>query len=292
MRRIALLAALLTSTTAFSQDFATSFESTEIAPGIYVVEGIGGFGGGNMAVLVGDEHVAMIDDSMAPLAPMLFEHVMDTTGGRAIDFMINTHVHGDHVGGNAHFAENGTVVFAHDNIRKRLLIDPSSAGGERGLPVVTFADGVTFHLNGLEARVIHMPTAHTDGDSIIHFPDVNVIHSGDIWFHDLFPYIDLDNGGDVDGYIAAQIAIWEMADDETKIIAGHGSSSNKAELRDDIDMLIAARDAVKALHDQGMSEDDVVAANPLAEYHDNYNWGFITTERMTRTIYKDLEAGN
>ncbi len=292
MKRIALLAALLTSTTAVSQDFATSFESTEVAPGIFVVEGIGGFGGGNMAVLVGDDHVAMIDDSMAPLAPMLFEHVMETTGGRAIDFMINTHVHGDHVGGNAHFAESGTVVFAHDNIRKRLLIDPSSAGGERGLPVVTFEDGVTFHLNGLEARVVHMPTAHTDGDSIIHFPDVNVIHSGDIWFHDLFPFIDLASGGDVDGYIAAQTAIWEMADDETMIIAGHGSSADKAELRDDIDMLIAAREAVKALHDQGMSEDDVVAANPLADYHDNYNWGFITTERMTRTIYKDLEAGN
>ena len=292
MRRIALLAVLLMSTSAVSQDFATSFQSTEVVPGIHIVEGIGGFGGGNMAVLVGDDHNAMIDDSMAPLAPMLLEHVLETTGGAPIDFMINTHVHGDHVGGNAHFAENGTIVFAHDNIRKRLVADPGPAGGAAGLPVVTFADGVTFHLNDLEARVIHLPTAHTDGDAVIHFPGVNVLHTGDIWFHDLFPYIDLDNGGDVDGYIAAQTAIWEMVDDDTQIIPGHGGLSNKAELRDDIDMLIAARDAITALHAEGMSEDDVVAANPLADFHDNYNWGFITTERMTRTIYRDLEAGN
>ncbi len=292
MRKILLLAVLLTSATALAQNFATSFETTEVAPGVYMVEGVGGFGGGNMAVLIGDDHIAMIDDSMPPLAPMLLEHVLEATDGADIDFMINTHVHGDHVGGNAHFAESGTVVFAHDNIRRRLIEDPSPAGGAGGLPVVTFADGVTFHLNDLEARVIHMPTAHTDGDAIIHFPGVNVIHTGDIWFHDLFPFIDLDNGGDVDGYIAAQIAIWEMADDDTKIIPGHGGLADRRELRNDIDMLVGAQAAIKALFDDGMSEDDVVAANPLAEYHETYNWGFITTERMTRTIYRDLEAGN
>ena len=292
MRRLALLAILLATATAVSQEFATSFQSTEVAPGIHMVEGVGGFGGGNMAVLAGEDHIAMIDDSMAPLAPMLLEHVLETTDGASIDFMINTHVHGDHVGGNAHFAENGTVVFAHDNIRKRLLIDPSPAGGDGGLPVVTFADGVTFHLNGLEARVLHMPIAHTDGDAVIYFPGVNVIHTGDIWFHELFPFIDLDSGGNVDGYIAAQIAIWEMADEETKIIPGHGPLGSRGELRSDIDMLVGARASVKAMIDDGMSEDDVVSANPLAEYHDTYDWGFITTERMTRTLYRGLQAGD
>ena len=118
--------------------------------------------------------------------------------------MVNTHVHGDHAGGNAHFAESGTVIFAHDNIRKRLVEDSSAAGGPGGLPVITFGDGVTFHLGNIEARVMHMPAAHTDGDAMIYFPGANVIHTGDILFHAIFPYIDLDNGGTVDGYIAAQ----------------------------------------------------------------------------------------
>lgn len=291
MRKTLLLAVFLASPS-LSQNLATSFESTEVVPGIHMVEGIGGFGGGNMAVLIGEEHIAMIDNGMAPLAPMLLEHVLEVTGGRAVDFMVNTHVHGDHLGGNAHFAENGTVVFTHDNIRRRLLIDSSQAGGENGLPVVTFADGVTFHLDELEARVIHLPTAHTDGDAIIYFPKANVLHTGDIWFHDLFPFIDLDSGGDVDGYIAAQTAIWEMTNDETKIIPGHGTLADRQELRRDIDMLIDAQAIIKALFDDGVSEDDVVAANPLASYHEDYNWGFITTERMTRTIYRDLQSGN
>ena len=135
-----------------------------------------------MSLLVGDDYVAMIDDGIEPVAPLLLEHVTETAG-RPINFMINTHIHGDHVGGNAHFAENGTVVFAHDNIRKRLLEDSKDAGGDGGLPVVTFAEGVTFHLNGLDAKVFHVPRAHTDGDAVIHFPDVNVIHAGDIMFH-------------------------------------------------------------------------------------------------------------
>ena len=198
--KLMCLGAALTATAALAQEAPEiSFKSTEIEPGIFMVEGVGGFGGGNMAVLVGGDQVAMIDDSMAPLAPKLLAHVTETAR-RDIDFMVNTHVHGDHTGGNAHFAESGTVVFAHDTIRKRLVADPGPAGGTGGLPVVTFADGVTFHLDGMEARVRHLPAAHTDGDAIIHLPDQNVIHAGDVVFHELFPFIDLDNGGTVDGY--------------------------------------------------------------------------------------------
>ena len=273
---------------AFAQEDAITFKSTEIKPGIFMVEAVGGFGGGNMAVLVGDDHVAMIDDGLPPLAADLLSHVTETAGG-PIDFMVNTHVHGDHAGGNAHFADSGTVVFAHDNIRKRLLEDPSASGGPGGLPVITFGDGVAFHLGNIEARVMHFPVAHTDGDAAIHFPGANVIHTGDILFHAIFPFIDLDNGGTLDGYIDAQEKLWSMADDDTKIIPGHGGLTNKAEMRADIDMLIGGRALVKALVDKGMSIDDVLTENPLAEY-ESFSWGFINTERMTRTIYNSLKT--
>lgn len=292
MQRLIPLAGLclaLTATGASAQESEISFKSTEISPGIFMVEGVGGFGGGNMAVLVGERYVAMIDDSMAPLAPKLLAHVTDTAG-RPINFMVNTHVHGDHTGGNAHFAEAGTVIFAHDNIRKRLAENPEPAGGPGGLPVVTFGDGVTFHLDGIEARVMHLPRAHTDGDAFIHFPEANVIHTGDVAFHGLFPFIDLDNGGTVDGYIAGQEKILSFADDDTQIIPGHGSLTDKAGLTEDLEVLKAGQAAVRALVEQGMSEDDVVAANPLAEF-ESRNWQFITTERMTRTLYRDLTSG-
>jgi glyoxylase-like metal-dependent hydrolase (beta-lactamase superfamily II) len=285
MKKLSLILIMLASA-AFAEDAEISFKSTELAPDIYMVEAVGGFGGGNMAVIRGDSHVAMIDDSMPPLAATLQAHVRETAG-RPIDFMVNTHVHGDHAGGNAHFAADGTVVFAHDNIRKRLLEDTSSAGGPGGLPVITFDDGVTFHLGNVEARIIHLPEAHTDGDAIIYFPDANIIHTGDILFHAIFPYIDLDNGGTADGYISAQKTIYAMADDETKIIPGHGSLTNKAGLEADIKMLVKSRDLVKDLIDKGMSVEDIVTANPLAEF-ETFSWNFITTERITRTLYRSL----
>ena len=287
MRLPLILFFLLLATTAGAQ-FATEFKSTEVVPGIYMIEGADGFGGGNMAVLIGDDYVAMIDDGLQPTAQTLHDFVTEVAG-RPIDFVINTHVHGDHVGANAHFADNGTIVFAHDNIRKRLLDKPEDAGGPGGLPVVTFADGVTWHLNGIEARIFHLPSAHTDGDAAVYFPGVNVIHTGDIHFHKLFPFIDLDNGGTVSGYIAAMQRIADMADDDTAIIPGHGALTDRAGLLADIEMLVDARKRVRALADSGLSVDEVVAESPLAIYHDVYDWSFITTERMTRTLYRDLK---
>jgi glyoxylase-like metal-dependent hydrolase (beta-lactamase superfamily II) len=288
---IRILAVLITlaATTAAAQ-FATSFKSSEVVPGIIMVEGADGFGGGNMALLVGKDHVAMIDDGLDPLGETLVAYINETAG-RPIDFMINTHVHGDHAGGKAHFAESGTVVFAHENIRKRLLEDSEPAGGDGGLPVVTFGDGVTFHLNGIEAQVIHLPTAHTDGDAAIYFPDVNVIHTGDILFHGLFPFIDLDTGGTVKGYIKAQQKILSMADENTKIIPGHGVLATKADLQRTLMMITDSQARVKLLVDQGKTVDEILQENPLSIYHDEYNWSFITTERMTRTLYRSLTEG-
>lgn len=286
MKKLAVLPLLMASLV-FAQDAEITFSSSEIEPGIFMVEARGGFGGGNMAVLVGEGHVAMIDDGVPPLAENLLAHVTETAGG-PINFMVNTHVHGDHAGGNAYFAASGTVIFAHDNIRKRLLEDSSGAGGPGGLPVVTFGDGVTFHLGNIEALVKHLPKAHTDGDAVVKFPGANVIHTGDILFHGIFPFIDLDSGGTVDGYIAAQQKIWSMADDATKIIPGHGPLTDKAGMKADIDMLVDAESLVKTLIDKGMSSEEIIAANPLQKYDEPYSWSFITTERMTQTLIRSL----
>ena len=160
------------------------------------------------------------------------------------------------------------------------------------LPEVTFSDAVTFHLNGHTANVFHIPHAHTDGDAVIHFQEVNVIHSGDILFNGLFPFIDLDSGGSVSGYIAGQEIILSMADANTKIISGHGPLGNKADLQAAHDMLVDALARVKKLVDAGKSAEEILAEIPLASYHDDWNWGFITTERMTETLYRSLSEGN
>jgi glyoxylase-like metal-dependent hydrolase (beta-lactamase superfamily II) len=288
MQKLLTALLLIAATASNAQELATSFESTEVVPGIYMIAGADAFGGGNISLLVGDDYVAMIDDGLLPLAPILLSHVADETAGRQINFIINTHVHGDHVGGNALFTANGTVVFAHDNIRKRLLEDSGPAGGGGGLPVITFAEGVSFHLNGLEAQVFHIPRAHTDGDAAIYFPAVNVIHAADVMFNHMFPYIDLDNGGTVAGYIAGQKLLISMADNETRIIPGHGELATKADLQRDLLVLTDSQARVKLLVDQGRTIDEILETNPLSVYHDDYNWQFITTGRMTRTLYRAL----
>jgi glyoxylase-like metal-dependent hydrolase (beta-lactamase superfamily II) len=291
MKRVSFAtAALACACAAYSQEAEISFKLTEVAPGIHAIESVGGFGGGNASVLIGDEHVVLIDDAMVPTAPAFIAAVSEAAG-RPIDFVINTHVHGDHVGGNAALAETGTVVFAHDNLRERLLKSQNDAGGPAGLPVVTFSDAVTFHVNGLEAFVFHVEGAHTDGDAIIHFRGANVIHAGDVHFNYLFPFIDLDNGGSVAGFLAAQQRIAAMADDDTIIIPGHGSVvASKNDLQAAVDMLVDAEARVEALVLAGKTEEEIVTANPLADYHDTWNWGFISTERMTRTLYRSLTS--
>lgn len=289
MNRLSILLVLALAAAAQGQELATEFKSTEVAPGVFMVVGVNGFSA-NMAVLAGEDYVAMVDDGIDDVSEPLLGHVTETTG-RPVDFLVNTHVHGDHAGGNAYFADYGTVIFAHDNIRKRLLVDNEPAGGPDGLPVVTFADGVTFHLNGLEARVFHVESAHTDGDAAIFLPHANVIAAGDLLFNKLFPFIDLDNGGSVDGYIAAQKQLVSLADEDTVIIPGHGAVATRADLQANLDVLIDSQKRVRALVEAGKSIDEILAGNPLAVHHDTYNWGFITTEIMTRTLHRDLTGG-
>ena len=287
MYRLMIATALLAgAAVANAQGSATEVSVTEAAPGVYMLGGANGFSSG-MALIVGEEKVVLVDDGMAPITADLVATVKELSG-RSIDFVVNTHVHGDHVGSNATLAENGAVIFAHHNLRKRLVEDPDSAGGVGGLPVVTFADGVHFHLNGQEVHVFHVAKAHTDGDAAVHLMGSDVIIAGDLHFNYLFPFIDLDSGGTVKGYLAGMQKLIRMAGEDTVIIPGHGEIASRDDLQAAIDMLKDAQSRVEALVLEGMTADEVVAANPLADYHDTWNWGFITTERMTRTIYREL----
>jgi len=288
MKKIATLALLLALPLA-AQELATTVKSTEVVPGIYMLEGADGFSS-NMGLFVGDQHVLLIDDGMAPITASLIATIRELSG-RPLDFVVNTHAHGDHIGSNATLAGNGALVFAHDNLRQAILDSVDDAGGPAGLPVVTFSDELTFHVNGHPAMVMHLAAAHTDGDAVVVFPKQNVIDAGDLLFNSLFPFIDLDSGGSVAGYKAGQQRLLDLANDQTRIIPGHGPLASRADLQAALDMLIDAEARVQKLVAAGMSQEQVLEANPLADYHAQWNWGFITTERMTTTLYRSLTDG-
>lgn len=275
-----------------AQQEAISYKSTEMAPGIYMLEGQGGFTGGNLGLWTGDDGVMLIDSSMQPYKQLTLDAIAELAGG-PVEFVINTHVHGDHIGNNGAFSMEGATIIAHDNIRKRML-----AEGVRGpdgmqpptpqmLPKITFSNKVTLHLNGQRAKIKHMHHAHTDGDAFVWFPEANVLHMGDVFFNGLYPYIDLDSGGSVDGFLAAQAKALTMIGTDTKIIPGHGPAAGKADLQAAHDMLMDARDRVRTLVAAGKDEAEILALNPLADYDEDWTWGFINTERMTRTLIKD-----
>ena len=288
MKKLALILVLMAPLASAQDWMATSFEHTEVAPGIYLLTGVDSkMPVGATGLMVGDEYVVLIDDSFAQLGPALLEKV-EELAGRPADFIINTHAHGDHTGSNQFQAENGAIIVGHDNLRSRMQNDPDQNTGPGALPIITFSDEMTFHINGIEAYVFHVETAHTDGDAAILFREANVIAPGDLLFRGMFPFIDLDSGGNVSGYKAGMQQLIDMANDETKFLSGHGPVASRADVQQDLDMLIDAEARVKALIDKGMGEEDIVAANPLSVYHDDYNWGFITTERMTRTLIRSL----
>jgi len=290
MKRLTVLLTLAAPLACAQDWMATSFDHAEVSPGIYMLTGADGkMSGGGIGLLTGDEYVVLIDDGFTPLGPALREKI-EELAGRPADFIINTHAHGDHTGSNQLHAEHGAIIVGHDNLRSRMEKDPDQNTGPGALPIVTFSDEMTFHVNGHEAYVFHVATAHTDGDAAILFREANVIASGDLLFRGLFPFIDLDSGGNLEGYKAAMQKLIDMSDDETKFISGHGPIATRAGVQQDLAMLVDAESLVKALIDKGMSEEEIVTANPLAVYHDDYNWGFITTERITRILIRSLTA--
>lgn len=292
MRLIAAaIAATLVAGPALSQrDFSkVEITSEEVVPGVYMLQG----SGGNIGLSVGPDGAFVIDDQFAPLAPKIMAAIK-TIDARPVAFVVNTHWHGDHTGGNEAMGAAGANIVAHDNVRARLkaglkhefgAIDPAPAGA---LPVVTFSDEVSFYWNGRDIRVIHLKNAHTDGDAIIHFRDANVIHTGDIYFNGGYPYIDLQSGGTFDGLIAAQEKILSLSDDNTRIIPGHGPLSSRAVMAAYVAMLKDVRSRIAALIAQGLAEDQVVKADPLKDLNKTWGKGFINGESLTRTAYRSL----
>lgn len=284
MRSILFLLCLALFPSVASAESSAGYKSIEVAPGITMLNSSAGFPFNNVGLLIGTERIVLIDDGVEQLGPELLE-ITARLAGRPADFVINTHLHGDHTGSNALLSAEGAIIIAHDNVRSRMA-DSNKEGA--ALPILTFSEEVTLHINGLEARVFHVESAHTDGDAVIHFPTANVIQTGDAMFHHMFPFIDLDNGGTVNGYIASQQALLELADENTVIMPGHGELASKADLGRDLEVLIDSKKRVQVLLDKGMSEAEIVEANPLAIYHEGWTWGFITTEKMTRTLVRGL----
>lgn len=294
MRRLAvgLLLLSLPGVPAAAQNFDTvTVRVVPVTRGVAMLVGAGG----NLAVAWGEDATFLVDDQFAPLTEKI-RAAIGTLTRQPVRFVLNTHWHFDHVGGNENLGKAGALIVAHDNVRVRMSTDQFSkvfnrttpASPKGALPVVTFTDAVTFHLNGDEINAVHIPPAHTDGDALVWFKRANVIHMGDTYFNGRYPFIDLESGGSLEGVIGAADRALGLANDSTRIIPGHGELSNKAELARYRDVLVAARDRVKKLIAEGKTLDQIIAAKPMAEYDDRMGKGFIDPERFLRTVYTSL----
>ena len=267
--------------------------TVDVAPGIHMLEGAGG----NIGVSSGEDGVVLIDDQFAPLTPKILAAVAEISK-QPVRFLLNTHWHYDHVGGNENLGQAGALIIAHDNVRRRMkaggLIEFFSndvpASPAAALPVVTFDQDVTLHWNGDEIHAFHVPPAHTDGDSVILFRKANVVHMGDLYFNGSYPFIDYSSGGSVDGVIAAVGKVLSMIDDDTRIIPGHGPLSGRAELAAYHDMVRAVRDEIAPLVAAGKSLEEVIAAKPTAAFDEQWGQGFIPPDGFATIVYKTLAA--
>ncbi|PCO04896.1 MBL fold metallo-hydrolase [Microbulbifer flavimaris] len=260
---------------------------------LYMLRGAGG----NIAMFTGEDGVFMVDDQYAPLTEKIRAAIAQITS-QPLRFVINTHWHGDHTGGNENFGKAGALVVAHENVRERMSTEQftkvfnrtTPPSPDAALPVITFTDATTFHWNGDTVHVQYTGPAHTDGDSIVHFSDANVIHMGDTFFNGSYPYIDVSAGGSVDGLVAVMDRVLAMADDDTAIIPGHGPLSNKAELKEQRDLLVKLKGKIQEMIDEGMSRERVIAANPTRDYDADYGQGFMKPDIWTGIVFDSLSA--
>ncbi len=258
---------------------------------IYMISG----DGGNIGLFIGADGTFLIDDQFAPLTEKIVAAIK-SVGGDNPKFLINTHYHGDHTGGNEKLGKEGTLIFSHDNVRERLkngsfieAFNMKRPGISReGLPVVTFSEDITFHLNGNTINAIHVPHAHTDGDSFIHFKEANVIHAGDFFFNGFYPFIDVTHGGSIKGMIKAVDKVLTLADDNTKIIAGHGPIGDKRQLTEYRQMLATAHERLRKLKAEGKSAQEAVAAKPLADLEPTWGDGLFTGDKWIELVYSGV----
>ncbi len=300
IKNMILAAALSTSIVATAQEQTKlSWESLKLADGLYMLSGVGGFTGGNLGLSIGDDGVILIDDGMPSSLKIMQEAIAKITD-KPIDFLFNTHVHGDHAGNNKTLGKAGAHIVAHKNLRNHMLTkgvgkNPDGSiikADHDALPVITYADSLDFHLNGDTAHIFHLAKAHTDGDTAVYFKQANVLHMGDVFFNKIFPYIDDASGGSLDGYIQSQEKALTLIDEGTKIIPGHGPVASKSDLLASVMMLKDVRKIIQALVHQGKSEEQILKINPLEEKYGKWSWGFIDTERMTKQAYIGVTSKN
>jgi len=301
MSKLAIFAVLLMSVLACaqSQDFSkVQIKVTKVSGNVYMLQGAGG----NIAASVGEDGIVIVDDQYAPLADKIAAALKGIgVTDKPVRFVINTHYHGDHTGGNLPFAAQGATVIAQDNVRKRLESGGQAGTGtqsdavhmdikpaEKGaLPIITFDHDVTVHLNGEDIRALHFPAGHTDGDSIIFFPKANVVHMGDDYVRYGFPFIDVLAGGSIQGMIAACQKVIPQLPPDVKVIPGHGDLSNLDEMRDYVKMLQETSATVQKAIDSGKSLDQMKKDKILAPW-DKYAGKFITADIFIETLYNSL----
>jgi cyclase len=292
LRGFALAVVLAAPAAAQQQDFSkVEVKAEKISEGLYMLTGAGG----NIGLSVGKNGSFVVDDQYAPLTEKILAAIKAITPD-PVRFVVNTHWHGDHTGGNENMGKAGAYVVAHENVRKRMSAEHFNAVFQRttppspegALPVVTFAEGVTFHWNGEEIRVYHVPPAHTDGDSLVHFVKADVVHMGDLYFNGGYPFIDVSSGGRVDGVIVAADRVLAAVRDTTRIIPGHGPLATKADLQAYRDVVKGVRDRIAKLKAEGKSRDEAIAAKPTAEFDAKWGQGFIKPDVMTGLVYDSL----
>ena len=271
-----------------AQNFDTvTIQTTKVAGSVYMLEG----SGGNIGVLVGNDGVILIDDQFAPLSEKI-KTAIAALSKQPIRFVINTHYHGDHSDGNKKFGSEGAIIVSHENTRKRLKADQANdlikfeqkAYPYEALPKITFSESVTFNMNGETVQVIYTKNAHTDGDAIIYFKESNVLHAGDVFVRYGLPFIDQQNGGNIDGMIAGADQILKMINDDTKIIPGHGQISNKKDLIDYKNMLQTVRNRVADGIKAGKTIDQIINSDPAKEFKTVFDKAF-----FIQTVYNSIK---
>ncbi len=277
-----------------SQDFSeVRIETVRVTDSIYMLRG----DGGNIGVLIGSDGVILIDDQYAQLTERIREAVA-ALSPHPIRFVLNTHWHGDHTGGNENLGEAGAILVAHDNVRKRMSEEQFNEFLERraapspdvALPVVTFNQTLTFHRNGEEIHAVHLPLAHTDGDTVIHFRKSNVLHAGDLFTNGQFPFIDIQAGGSIDGMIAAAERLLAMTDAETKLMPGHGPLSDRATLEQFKDMMVTVRDRIWDMMHSDRSLQEIIDSRPTREFEARWSLRFLKPDQWVRLLYMSLQA--
>jgi cyclase len=277
---LALALALITPAAFAQRDFSSvEIKVIPVAKNIYMLEG----SGGNIGVSIGSDGNLIVDDQFAPLAEKIDAAVQKLNPGK-LKFVLNTHHHGDHTGGNAILGAKEAIIIAQSNVRKRLSSEANSK--KEALPVITFDQSASVYFNGEEIKLLHHGPGHTDGDSIIHFTGANVVHMGDQFFNGGFPFIDLNSGGSVGGYIKTVAAVLEKIPADARVIPGHGKLGNVADLKNFQAMLLETAGIVKQGIADGKSLADLKAAG-LPEKFKDFGTGFIKTDRWIETIYND-----